>query len=99
MHISSSQVHRRVCGNAQVREKKAQKEAQKRREREADEREERRAREGHAQLVAQAMAQTRAPVIKQGPFGEASWQGVAAEGSQDVVLGAAGVCGMLCTFR
>ena len=76
----------------QVREKKAEKAAKQAKEREAGEREDRRAREGHAQLVAQAKAQNIISSSKEGPFGEDrnTWQGVNAEGSQEVLLGDAG---------
>lgn len=60
----------------------------KAREREAEELAERRARAGHAQLVAQAKAQ--AAVKPQGPFAEESVASLAAEGSQEVLLGPAG---------
>ncbi|KAK9806538.1 hypothetical protein WJX73_009014 [Symbiochloris irregularis] len=73
---------------AQVREKRAEKEAIKVREREADERAERRARAEHAHLAAQAKAQAAAK--PQGPFAEESVASLAAEGSQEVLLGPAG---------
>lgn len=73
---------------AQVQQKRAERAARAAAERAADEREERKAREGHAQLVAQAMGLSSS--AKAGPVGDSARGPLAAESSQERVLGPGG---------